>query len=253
MAMCLLAQINPLDPRDSNENWAAQLHHARQVCGIVVHTKDRGVASVAIRSLAIASAVLTDRPEQDEVLGILNRISKETGWRLGNVLADLKRTWGWEGATASLTLAPINTAAAHSHSHTSHHHHHLGSSNNNTSRTTTTSTSTSATSSRPGPPPPLFFASQQQSQSQPEPQYQQQQQPRRQQPNAAIPTTPSPPPTSQSVAAPIPTRSTVNPLLANADFNHQDHPYQNYYEPPNSNRGSSTWQVQTQQGQSWPG
>ena len=92
--MCVLAQINPLHPHDSNENRAAQLHHAHQVCGIVAHTRDRGVASVAIRSLATSSSVLTDRQEQTEVLNILDKISKETGWRLGKVLIQLKKDWG---------------------------------------------------------------------------------------------------------------------------------------------------------------
>lgn len=94
-AMCLLAQINPLNPRDSEENREAQLHHAHQVCGIIAHTKDHGVASVAIRSLTIASSVLTDRAEQKEVLAILDRIHKDTGWKLGAVLAELKKAWGW--------------------------------------------------------------------------------------------------------------------------------------------------------------
>src|SRR4051794_9554949 len=91
--MILLAQMNPLNPRDSDENRAAQLHHARQVCGIVAHTTDRGVASVAIRSLAIAGGVLTIPRERDEVLAILDRINRESGWRLEKVLAELKTAW----------------------------------------------------------------------------------------------------------------------------------------------------------------
>jgi len=64
------------------------------VCGIVAHVKDRGVSSVAIRSLAIASSVLTDPREQDEVLEILQKITKESGWGLGRVMAELKKAWG---------------------------------------------------------------------------------------------------------------------------------------------------------------
>ncbi|KAK4035048.1 hypothetical protein C8A01DRAFT_48712 [Parachaetomium inaequale] len=87
-ALCLLAQVHPLDPRDSRANRAAQLHHAHHVCGIVAHTRDRVVVSVAIRSLAVVSAALVDRGEQAEVLGVLDRIGEETGWRLGRVVDD---------------------------------------------------------------------------------------------------------------------------------------------------------------------
>jgi len=149
--MCLLAQINPLAPRDSEENRAAALHHAHQVCGIVAHTQDHGVASVAIRSLTIASSVLTDRAEQEEVLAILDRINRDTGWRLGAVLAELKKAWGWDnggaggggggGGGGGLGLAPLPAGAA--------------------------------------PPRP------------------------------------------------------VHPLLARADFSHEDHPYRTWYRPPN--------------------
>lgn len=100
-AMCLLAQINPLKSpvqhsRDDDEIHSVQLHHAHQVCGIVAHTKDHGVASVAIRSLAIAGSVLTEPREQYEVLDILKRIYHRTGWNLKRVESELKRAWGWE-------------------------------------------------------------------------------------------------------------------------------------------------------------
>lgn len=77
---------------------SVQLHHAHQVCGIVAHNKDRGICSVAIRSLAIASSVLTDPAEQDEVLDIMGRIASESGWRLGGVTGELKKSWGREGS-----------------------------------------------------------------------------------------------------------------------------------------------------------
>lgn len=100
-AMCLLAQINPLKPpvrhgRDDDEIRTVQLHHAHQVCGIVAHTKDHGVASVAIRSLAIAGSVLNEPREQYEVLDILQTIYHRTGWNLKRVESELKRAWGWE-------------------------------------------------------------------------------------------------------------------------------------------------------------
>ena len=80
--MCLLAQIHPLLSKDSEELSSMYLHHAHMVCGITAHVKDRGVASVAIRSLAIAGDGLVERREQEEVLEIFTKIQKETGWRI---------------------------------------------------------------------------------------------------------------------------------------------------------------------------
>lgn len=96
--MCLLAQINPLKPphHDDEESRIQQLHHAHQVCGIIAHTKDDGVSSVAIRSLAIAGAVLRDPREQDEVLVMVKRIYRMTGWNLKGVVGELRRAWGWD-------------------------------------------------------------------------------------------------------------------------------------------------------------
>ena len=59
----------------------------------------RGVASVAIRSLAHAAECLTDRREQEEVLEIFRKINRETGWRIAFVFKELKDKWGWQEET----------------------------------------------------------------------------------------------------------------------------------------------------------
>jgi hypothetical protein len=92
-AMVLMAQINPYDPDDMR---AMALTHAHQVCGIAAHVKDRGVASVALRSLATAAECLEDHREQEEVLEIFAKIKKETGWRVTFIQKELKEKWGWE-------------------------------------------------------------------------------------------------------------------------------------------------------------
>lgn len=127
--MCLLAQINPLKPpvqhgRDDDEIRTVQLHHAHQVCGIVAHTKDHGVASVAIRSLAIAGYVLTEPREQYEVLDILKRIYVRTGWNLKRVESELKRAWGWEPPEPPLSMGGNSGtgSAAGLVRHRPHHH-----------------------------------------------------------------------------------------------------------------------------------
>ena len=55
----------------------------------------RGVASVALRSLATSCECLTERAEQDEVLSIFDKIRKETGWRIDFIFDGLKRKWGY--------------------------------------------------------------------------------------------------------------------------------------------------------------
>ncbi|KAK2614727.1 hypothetical protein N8I77_001532 [Diaporthe amygdali] len=120
-AMCLLAQINPLKPphHDDEESRIQQQHHAHQVCGIIAHTKDAGVSSVAIRSLAIAGAVLRDPREQNEVLAMVNRIYRLTGWNLKGVIGELRRAWGWDPpdvppstATSTAPSLPPHAASA---------------------------------------------------------------------------------------------------------------------------------------------
>lgn len=96
-AHCILSQTHPLESPGSSERLRfLQLQHAYQVCGIVAHTTDKGVATVAIRCLAIAAAVLTNPDEQDEILEVLDRFNSTNGWRLGAVEMELKREWGWE-------------------------------------------------------------------------------------------------------------------------------------------------------------
>ncbi|KAF7872744.1 uncharacterized protein EAF02_008815 [Botrytis sinoallii] len=99
-AMCLLPQINPLLSPENAEMHDMQQDHSRSICGIVAHVKDRGVASVALRSLAIAAECLVVRREQEEVLTIFEKIRKETGWRVGFLHKELKTKWGWPDETA---------------------------------------------------------------------------------------------------------------------------------------------------------
>lgn len=104
--------------------------HAHHVLGIITHTHththtpttgrttssnnnnttnpdNRAVVSVALRSLAVVSAALTDRREQAEVLDVLGRIARETGWRVGRVGEELRRGWGWDSSSSSSShLAP---------------------------------------------------------------------------------------------------------------------------------------------------
>jgi len=207
-AQCLLAQTHPMEmTQPSEETRNLQLHHAHQICGIVAHSKDRGVASVAIRSLAIASCVLTERAEQDEVLTMLDKINAETGWRLGKVTSELKRAWGWEGGRSGSLVGQVFASRG----------------------------SPGQQSMQSSAQMPPQQQQQQQQQQQPVP-------PRRHHaqtpsvgsvtslaastPGNMIASTPS------TVVAPAPVKAPVNPLSL-GDFSLPNHPYQNWYEPPN--------------------
>lgn len=90
-----------------------QMQNAQTLCGIIAHVKDRyrsshvylsydilltatrGVASVALRSIHHAGECLVSRPEQEEVLTIVNKIHKETGWGINFVIEGLIKKWGW--------------------------------------------------------------------------------------------------------------------------------------------------------------
>ncbi|KAF4627965.1 hypothetical protein G7Y89_g10185 [Cudoniella acicularis] len=165
-AMCLLAQIHPLMSKDVDEMRTMQLHHAHQICGIVAHVKDRGVASVALRSLAIAAECLVIRREQEEVLEIFDKIKAETGWKVGFLHKELKTKWGWpsEDAPQQQMLAQATSLAQ-------------------------------------------FFPTNTQA------------------PSVSLPPAPQPP---RAIPSGIP-----NPLLKTADFSLPNHPYQQYYQPPN--------------------
>jgi len=94
--LALLAQVNPYQGPNEPEMWTMLEQNSKYICGISAHVKDRGVASVALRSLAIAAECLTDRREQEEVLQIFDKIRQETGWRVGFVNTELKQRWGWD-------------------------------------------------------------------------------------------------------------------------------------------------------------
>ena len=57
-----------------------------------------GVASVSLRCLAIAAECLVNRTSQEEVIDILDRTIKETGWQVAFIQRELIAKWGWNNA-----------------------------------------------------------------------------------------------------------------------------------------------------------
>ncbi|SPO01401.1 related to regulatory protein for the arginine catabolic pathway [Cephalotrichum gorgonifer] len=206
-AQCLLAQTHPMEStRSSDEMRAIQLHHAHQVCGIVAHNKDRGVSSVAIRSLAIASSVLVDPAEQDEVLEIMEKITSESGWRLGRVITSLKKAWGREsvekgGLAAMLGQVPSSAQQQQQQQQSQQ-------------KSTQVATVRRAPSQSHTPVPFQPLTPQQTA-------------PTKVSTPSPAPMVPVPP-----VVAPAPVNAAVINPLSLGDFSLPNHPYQNWYEPP---------------------
>lgn len=168
--MCLLPQINPLLSPENAEMNEMQRSHSHSICGIVAHVKDRGVASVAIRSLAIAAECLVVRREQEEVLDIFDRIKKETGWRVGFLHKELRSKWGWPDETVQQQQQQQMMPRT-----------------NSLAQFFPLNAQASASNLPPAPSRPLF-----------------------------------------------PSGGILNPLLKTADFSLPNHPYQQYYQPPNT-------------------
>jgi len=262
-AQCLLAQMNPLSPRDSQEAKAIQLHHAHQVCGITAHTQDRGVASVSIRSIALVAEVIEDLAEQQEIVRILEKIDHDTGWKLAGIIKQLRSVWRWDkmdqsgGLVASATLQPPR---------------HPGTPNSLSSRGSSLSVKVDNAGPQQRLSGPATYAVMQPSKTpsfsssyQHEhgdgtlPRHQQSVQqadtpmptpnyttlppasapaemPSSRRPSIAVATSTAP------VTAPRPMR--INPLSF-ADFSLPNHPYQNWYEPPNRSTSNISYQSQT--------
>lgn len=95
-ARYVVAQTAPTESPTVLEEWhAALVHHAQQICGIIAHTDDHGIASIAIRLLTIVGPSLIAREEQEEVVQILLRMNKQSGLHIENVEKRLKEAWGW--------------------------------------------------------------------------------------------------------------------------------------------------------------
>ncbi|KAI7976744.1 hypothetical protein EIK77_009975 [Talaromyces pinophilus] len=169
-----------------------QQRHAYDACGIIAHVKDRGVATTSIRCLAIAAECLVTREAQEEVLQIIEKIIKETGWRIAFLKPELQAKWGWN------TPAPNTTPDT----------------NNITTTTTTTSTNTAPTAlsmdngTLPTPNPATTI------------------------PTTAPSPSPTSAASAAAAARSRFPSGVINPLMATADFSMANHPYQDHYVAP---------------------
>lgn len=88
----------------SDEISWLQLHHAREVCGIVAHTDDRYLGPIYTQAFLLASVVLTDHKEQMEILNILQRMQTQIVYLRPGAEEHLKAAWGWESTGPAMPL-----------------------------------------------------------------------------------------------------------------------------------------------------
>lgn len=100
IAHYLLAETASPDSKDPLDSRFRQVYHARQACGIIAHTTDCGISSLAMRSLAIVGPCLTEPKEQDEVLTLLGTLRQRSGLQLHSVEKGLREAWARQRSSA---------------------------------------------------------------------------------------------------------------------------------------------------------
>jgi hypothetical protein len=180
-----------------------------------------GVASIAIRSLAHAGEVLTDRRQQEEVFQIFEKINKETGWRIGFVYKELKEKWGWAEEPSPEQMAQTHAAAQQARERQEQEQQQL--------QQAQMAQHQQHQQQNMHLQQDFMFNSQNMSLNMPPPPTVQPTPPQRQ--------TQQKPPKSAGKQNQKPPSGILNPLYAKADFNLPQHPYQDVYVAPSSGHG----------------
>lgn len=235
-AQLLLSQMHPYYGVENAEIMRATRRHSNMICGIVAHVKDRGVASVAIRSLHHAAEVLTDRREQEEVLEIFDKIHKDTGWRVGFVYKELKERWGWIDGPTVQQAAQTHTGAKEvlEAQHQQHQQHQQQAMQNQQKQRQQHQAQAQHSLQQQLPTTQnsdINFTPRDQNMQRPSIT------------NLPPPQSIQPTPQPSQQPTPIGTKKMPtgipNPLYAKADFSLQQHPYMEHYVPPKLYAGGS--------------
>lgn len=94
-------QMKPLETPQtacSTRSLQPQLHHARQMLGIVASSKGRKILPMATHAAVLASMALVDRREQAEALRILEGTGSRNAACMRAVEQRLKHKWAWREA-----------------------------------------------------------------------------------------------------------------------------------------------------------
>ncbi|KAJ5527112.1 hypothetical protein N7513_011271 [Penicillium frequentans] len=94
-ACIVLARAHPMASSLHMEMMKMQQAHAYDLCGLAANLKPRDMPYVSIQCLSIAAESLEARDSQEEVLHLLEVITKDTHWHSESIKERLKRHWGW--------------------------------------------------------------------------------------------------------------------------------------------------------------
>lgn len=150
---------------------------------------------------------MTDFRQQTEILTILEKIKRETGWRIDFISPELKQKWGWTDEYVYSQQRRTSISSTFSGMMQSAPHYDTSFQQQQQQH----SSASSHTSSSPQPPTSSAGYGQDMN---------------------GITLPPVVAPASAPAAMPKIPSGIVNPMFRNADFNAPQHPYQNVYVPP---------------------
>ncbi|PHH60299.1 hypothetical protein CDD81_1889 [Ophiocordyceps australis] len=93
-AQCILTATHPIESSQiSKQMKLLQLHHARQVLGLVASSRKDNITSIAIQTATMAAEMLMDRSEQVEASKMLEAVRSKSDGRIRDAEEKLMREW----------------------------------------------------------------------------------------------------------------------------------------------------------------
>ncbi|RJE17668.1 hypothetical protein PHISCL_09993 [Aspergillus sclerotialis] len=110
-ARVLLTKIHPLESGSSPEMQRTQKLHAKDICGIVAHMKDRGTATFPIWFLIIGAECLVEKEAQEDVLKVIDDLLKDNSFRAEYIKNELRKAWGSTSSSSHQKAPGVNAVS----------------------------------------------------------------------------------------------------------------------------------------------
>lgn len=102
-------KTHPMESSAHFDLKKAQQAHTYEVCGLAANLKDRSIVHTALHCLSIAAEVLETSDAQEEVLGIFDKLTKDSHWHVESMKERLKRQWNWPHHPTTVDPAQMHT------------------------------------------------------------------------------------------------------------------------------------------------